>query len=94
VKAVAGLLFYPVTWIALAWLASRQWGALGAIGALVLGPLAGWAGIIFVERIDLLAGGTRGLLLALTGKRKFLRLVAERTAIAEELAAVGREYGI
>ncbi len=94
VKAVAGLLFYPVTWIVLAWLAWRQRGAPGAIAALGLAPLAGWAAIMFVERIDLLAGGTRGLLLALTGKRKFLRLVAERTAIAEELAAVAREYGI
>jgi glycerol-3-phosphate O-acyltransferase/dihydroxyacetone phosphate acyltransferase len=94
VKAVAGLLFYPLTWTVLAWLAWRQWGAAAALGALVLAPLAGWAAIIFVERIDLLAGGTRGVLLALTGKRKFLRLVAERTAIAEELAAVGREFGI
>jgi hypothetical protein len=94
VKAVAGLLFYPLTWIALAWLAARQWGVAGALGALLVAPLAGWAAIIFVERIDLLAGGTRGVLLALTGKRKFLRLVAERSAIAEELAAVGREYGI
>ena len=93
-KAVAGMLFYPVTWMILAWLAWRQWGAPGAIGALVLAPVAGWAAIIFLERFDLLAGGTRGLLLALTGKRKFLRLVAERTAIAEELAAVGREFGI
>ena len=94
VKAIAGLVFYPATWIALAWLASRQWGIPGAVAALILAPLAGWAAIMFVERIDLLAGGTRGLLLALTGKRKFLRLVAERSAIAEELAAVGREYGI
>jgi len=94
VKAIAGLLFYPLTWIALAWLASGQWGVAGALGALLVAPLAGWAAIIFVERFDLLAGGTRGVLLALTGRRKFLRLVAERTAIAEELAAVGRDYGI
>ena len=94
VKAVAGLLFYPITWIAMAWLASRQWGIPGALGALALAPLAGWAAIMFVERIDLLAGGARGVLLALTGKRRFLRLVAERSAIAEELTAVGREFGI
>ena len=94
VKAVAGLLFYPITWITMAWLASRQWGIPGALGALALAPLAGWAAIMFVERIDLLAGGARGVLLALTGKRRFLRLVAERSAIAEELTAVGREFGI
>ena len=94
VKAIAALVFYPVTWIALAWLASRQWGVPGAVGALVLGPTTGLAAVIFVERFDLLAGGTRGVLLALTGKRKFLRLIAERSAIAEELTAVGKEFGV
>jgi 1-acyl-sn-glycerol-3-phosphate acyltransferase len=94
VKAIAGLVFYPVTWIALAWLASRRWGVTGALAALALGPIAGLAAVIFMERIDLLAGGTRGVLLALTGKRKFLRLIAERSAIAEELTAVGREFGV
>ena len=94
VKSIAALVFYPLTWIALAWLAGRQWGVPGALGALALAPIAGMAAVTFVERIDLLAGGTRGVLLALTGRRKFLRLIAERSAIAEELAAVGREYGI
>jgi 1-acyl-sn-glycerol-3-phosphate acyltransferase len=94
VKAVAGLVLYPLTWIALAWLASREGGWPGAAGALILGPIAGFAAVTFVERFDLLAGGTRGVLLALTGKRKFLRLLAERSAIAEELTAVGREFGV
>lgn len=94
VKAIAGMVFYPMTWIVLAWLATRQWGAPGGVAALVLAPVAGWAAIRFVERFDLFAGEARGLLLALTGKRRFLRLVAERAAIAEELASVGREYGV
>jgi hypothetical protein len=94
VKAVAGLVLYPLTWIALAWLASREGGWPGAAGALILGPIAGFAAVTFVERFDLLAGGTRGVLLALTGRRKFLRLLAERSAIAEELTAVGREFGV
>jgi 1-acyl-sn-glycerol-3-phosphate acyltransferase len=94
VKAIAGLVLYPLTWIALAWVASREWGWPGAAAALVLGPVTGLAAVLFVERIDLLAGGTRGVLLALTGKRKFLRLIAERTAIAEELTAMGKEFGV
>jgi 1-acyl-sn-glycerol-3-phosphate acyltransferase len=94
VKAISGLVFYPLTWIVLAWLAARQWSVPGALGALVLAPVAGMAAVTFVERFDLLAGGTRGVLLALTGKRKFLRLIAERRAIADELSAVGREFGI
>jgi len=93
-KALAGLVFYPATWIALVWLAARTGGLRAAAIAVPLGPLAGWAALMFVEQYDRLAGGARGLLLALTGKRRFLRLVAERSAIAEELAAVGREYGL
>lgn len=94
VKALAGLVCYPVTWILLAWLASRTWGMRGALAALVMAPLAGWAALTFVERFDRLAGGARGLLLAITGRRRFLRLLAERSAIAEELASVGRDYGV
>jgi hypothetical protein len=94
VKALAGLVFYPLTWIVLVWLATRAWGFRAGMATVPLAPLAGWAGLMFVERFDRLAGGARGLLLALTGKRRFLRLVAERSAIAEELAAVGREYGL
>ena len=94
VKASAALVFYPLTWIAIAWLGFRQWGVPGALGSLILTPIAGIAAVTFVERFDLLAGGTRGVLLALTGKRKFLRLIAERSAIAEELTAVGKEFGV
>jgi 1-acyl-sn-glycerol-3-phosphate acyltransferase len=94
VKAIAALVFYPLTWTGIAWLAFRQWGVPGAVGSLVLAPIAGFAAVTFVERFDLLAGGTRGVLLALTGKRKFLRLIAERRAIAEELTAIGKEFGV
>lgn len=94
VKALAALVFYPLTWVVLAWLAGRHGGAPAAMAAITLAPVAGMAAVTFVERFDLLVGGTRGVVLALTGKRKFLRLIAERSAIAEELAAVGREYGI
>lgn len=94
VKAIAGLVFYPLTWIVLAWVAGRTWGFRAGVVTVPLAPLAGWAALMFVEQFDRLAGGARGLLLALTGKRRFLRLVAERSAIAEELTAVGREYGI
>ncbi len=94
VKALASMVFYPVTWISLGWLATRAWGFRWGLAAALLAPLAGWAALRFVERFDRLAGRTRGLLLALTGKRRFLRLVAERSAIADEITALGREFGI
>lgn len=94
VKALGGLVFYPVTWLLLAWLAGRWLGGSGVLVTLALAPLAGLAAVWFVERFDRLAGGARGLLLALTGRRRFLRLVAERKVIREELVRLGEEFGV
>jgi hypothetical protein len=94
VKALGGLLFYPVTWILMAWLAGGRWGWPGAVAGLVAGPVTGLAALGFWERADRLAGGARGLLLALTGQRRFLRLIAERRAIREELVALAGEFAL
>jgi hypothetical protein len=94
VKALGGLLFYPLTWVALATFGGVRWGWPAGVAALALAPASGWAALRFLERLDWLTGGARGLVLALTGRARFLRLVAERRAIYEELSALGREYGI
>jgi hypothetical protein len=70
------------------------WGWGPGLGTLVGAPLSGWAALRFLEEVDRLIGGARGLLLALTGRRRFLRLVAERDAIREELRLLGRTYGV
>lgn len=94
IKAIGGLLFYPITWIGLAWGAFGVGGWPWAIGALGTGPILGYTALRFLERFDRLVGGTRGVLLALTGKRRFLRLVAERQALREDLLALADEYGL
>jgi hypothetical protein len=94
VKALGGILFYPLSWAGAAWWAGGHWGLGVGLLVLVAAPMAGWAALRFLEEADRLAGGARGLLLALTGRRRFLRLVAERDAIREELVALGRTYGI
>jgi 1-acyl-sn-glycerol-3-phosphate acyltransferase len=94
VKVLGGLLFYPLTWLGAAWWAGGHWGWSIGLLALALGPLTGWAALRFIEGSDRLAGGARGLLLALTGRRRFLRLVAEREDIREDVASLGRHYGL
>jgi 1-acyl-sn-glycerol-3-phosphate acyltransferase len=94
VKILAGVLIYGLTWSGLAavgWLAAGPWGALAAM---VAGPLSGLIAVGFLERLQPLLGGARGVLLALTGRRRFLRLTAERRAIREELLRVAKEYGV
>lgn len=94
VKTIGGLLFYPLTWLGVGWLAARQWGWPVGLAAGLIGPVFGFAAVRFLERFDRLVGGTRGVLLALTGKRRFLRLLAERQAISDELLALADEYGL
>lgn len=94
VKALGGLLFYPLTWGLAAWWAGAHRGWPAAIATLAVAPVAGWAALRFLEETDRLLGGARGLLLAVTGRWRFLRLVAERDAIRKELAELGRAYGL
>jgi len=94
VKALGGILFFPLSWILVAACCGMRWGWPGGLGAMVAGPLTGFAALRFLEQLDRLAGGARGLLLALTGRRRFLRLLAERRAIHDELVALGNEFGV
>jgi 1-acyl-sn-glycerol-3-phosphate acyltransferase len=94
VKALGGLVFYGATWIALAWVAGVRWGWPGVVTGLVGGPVSGLVALQFLERADRLMGGARGVLLALTGQRRFLRLIAERRAIRDALVALGEEFAL
>jgi hypothetical protein len=94
VKALAGILFYPVTWAITGWGVGQRFGWGPGVATLGVAPLAGWAALRFLEEADRLIGGARGLLLALTGPRRFLGLVVERDAIREELRQLGRTFGV
>jgi len=94
VKALAGILFYPLTWAITAWGVGERLGWGPGLAAFGMAPVAGWAALRFIEEADRLIGGARGLLLALTGRRRFLRLVAERDAIRDELRHLGRTFGV
>ncbi len=94
VKVLGGILFFPLTWLAIGTGAGLWWGWPIGLGLGITLPVAGYATLRFLERLDRVLGGARGVLLALTGRRHFLRLVAERKAIRTELLAIGEEYGV
>ena len=93
VKLIGGVVLYPLTWIALTWVAAARWGGLPALVMLLGLPLSAFAALLFTERLRWLLGGARGLALSLTGRRRFLRLMAERTAIRNELLQLAEELG-
>ena len=93
-KVLAAMLLFPITWAAVA-AAAYVWRGVGAAAAaLVVVPFAGYGSLLFFERLDRLVGRVRALGLVLFRRWAFLRLVAERRAIRQDLLALARELGI
>jgi len=90
VKLLAAMLLFPLTWGVAAALLAFVWAPPAAAAALLL-PLTGYAALIFAERLDRMRGATRALALFLLRRWAFLRLLAERHAIREEILQLSRE---
>jgi hypothetical protein len=90
-KVLAAMLLFPLTWAAVAVALGRWRGAAWALAWLAIGPLTGYAALVFFERLDRLVGGARALGLFAFRRWAFLRLLAERQAIREEIVVLGRE---
>jgi hypothetical protein len=53
--------------------------------------LCGYVAILFFEELDRSLGGLRALTFFLVRRRFFVRLMAERKAIREEIQSLGKE---
>jgi 1-acyl-sn-glycerol-3-phosphate acyltransferase len=91
IKMIAGALLFPLTWILVAVAIGIWWSTAAGFAALVLAPLTGYASLRFFETLDELAGGARAVLLSRFRRWGYLRLVAERSAIREEIISLGAE---
>lgn len=91
IKVLAAMLLFPLTWMALAAFLFYSVGWRAAILSLALAPLAGYAAIRFLEKMDEFIVNARALGLYLVRRRSFHRLVKERSAIRHEIAALGEE---
>ena len=88
IKAIAGAVFYLLTWMACAALAWWRFGARWALVAIVVVPFLGWVALRFFEQLDDVIGHTRALTWRLARRRAYGRLRAEQRAIREEIAAL------
>lgn len=90
-KALGALLFFPFTWmlasLAAAWGLGWRWG----LAALALLPSCAWAALLLQERFVSSWAALRALGLLLFRRRLYLRLVAERRAIREEVLRIAEE---
>jgi glycerol-3-phosphate O-acyltransferase/dihydroxyacetone phosphate acyltransferase len=94
VKIVSAMLLFPLTWL-VAVVATFKLGGwkISLLTALVV-PLVGYVAIRFFEGIDSFLGGLRALVFFLMRRRFFVRLLAERKAIRNEILALGEETAV
>lgn len=94
VKIISAMLLFPLTWILVAVLISLAFGWVAALLALVVVPFCGYMAIVFFEELDKSVAGARVLTFFLVKRRFFVRLLAERKAIRDEIIALGKETPI
>jgi hypothetical protein len=94
IKIISAMLLFPLTWLAVAIACYALFGWIGSVVALLGIPLCGYVAILFYEELDTSLGGIRVLLFFLMRRRFFVRLLAERNAIRNEILALGRERAI
>jgi glycerol-3-phosphate O-acyltransferase/dihydroxyacetone phosphate acyltransferase len=91
VKIISAMLLFPLTWLVVAIAGYKLEGWTLAIVGLVLIPAAGYLAILFFEGFDKFLGGLQALAFFLVRRRFFVRLLAERKAIRNEILALGKE---
>jgi glycerol-3-phosphate O-acyltransferase/dihydroxyacetone phosphate acyltransferase len=94
VKIISAMLLFPLTWIVFVVLGYLYFGWIVAVLALVVIPFAGYVAIVFFEELDKSIAGVRVLMFFLVRRRFFVRLLAERNAIRDEIIALGKETPI
>jgi hypothetical protein len=94
VKIVSAMLLFPLTWIVFAVLGYLYFGWIVAVLALLVIPFSGYVAIVFFEELDKSIAGVRVLMFFLVRRRFFVRLLAERNAIRDEIIALGKETTI
>lgn len=91
IKIISAMLLFPLTWIVVAIVSYVVLGWEAMVGALVVIPLSGYVAILFFEELDKSIGGLRVLLFFLMRRQFFVRLLAERNVIRDEILSLGRE---
>lgn len=94
VKAIAGMVFYPLMYVALALVAWFRFGFLyGAVVLLAL-PLLGYVALRFFEQLDEVIGRTRSLTWRIARRSAFERLLRTRRELRDEVVALAEEMGV
>jgi 1-acyl-sn-glycerol-3-phosphate acyltransferase len=91
IKIMSAMLLFPLTWLLVAAISYELLGWLAAAISLIMVPLCGYVAVLFFEEFDQSLGGLRALAFFLVRRRFFIRLLAERKAIKDEIISIGKE---
>jgi 1-acyl-sn-glycerol-3-phosphate acyltransferase len=91
VKIISAMLLFPLTWLITAVVLYLVSGWIAASLSLLIIPLSGYFAILFFEELDRSLGGLRALTFFLVRRRFFIRLLAERKAIRNEILSLGQD---
>lgn len=94
IKIISAMLLFPLTWLLVGAVAYKLAGWKLSLAAAALTPLTGYLAIWFFEGLDSFLGGLRALAFFLMRRRFFVRLLAERKAIRNEILSLGKETAI
>jgi hypothetical protein len=94
IKIISAMLLFPLTWLIVGVGGYLLFGWWAAVAALLVIPVCGYLAIIFFEELDKSIAGIRVLTFFLVRRRFFVRLLAERKAIRNEIVSLGRENPI
>jgi glycerol-3-phosphate O-acyltransferase/dihydroxyacetone phosphate acyltransferase len=89
IKLIAGLVFFPLLWIALALIVGRWEGARWAIVTLIAAPLSAYAALRLSEHFDRFIGRARAVSGAMSGSVE--SLLSRRRAIRSEMLTIAAE---
>jgi hypothetical protein len=90
-KIISAMLLFPLSWLLIAIWVYTAFGWVLAVLALAVVPISGYSAIVFFEELDRSIAGVRVLTYFLLRRRFFIRLLAERKAIRNEIIALGKE---
>ncbi len=93
-KIISAMLLMPLTWLIAAAAAFQLRGWQLALTLLIGLPLTGYLAIRFFEELDKFLGGLRALAFFIMRRRFFVRMLAERKAIRNEILALGEETAL
>jgi len=89
IKAVGGMVFYPLLWIALAIWAGVRLGVVWGVTVVIALPLLAWLALRVFEALDDVVGRMRSAVHADLEPRRH-ELIGEFVSIAEEMGLAGR----